>query len=127
VRWPYAAAPTAPIDERDIAAVVVRALLEAGHDRAEYVLTGPQSLSQLEQVATVGDVIGRSLRFEEISPETARRELLAPASIADMLLEAWAGAVGRPAFVTSTVAEITGTRPRTFREWATDHAAEFRA
>ena len=26
VRWPYAAAPTAPIDERDIAAVVVRAL-----------------------------------------------------------------------------------------------------
>ena len=41
VRWPYAAAPTAPIDERDIAAVVVRALLEAGHDRAEYVLTGP--------------------------------------------------------------------------------------
>jgi uncharacterized protein YbjT (DUF2867 family) len=127
VRWPYGAAQTAPIDERDIAAVVVRALLEAGHDRAEYVLTGPQSLSHLEQVATIGDVIGRSLRFEEISPETARRELLAPASIANMLLEAWAGAVGRPAFVTSTVAEITGTRARTFREWATDHVAEFQA
>jgi uncharacterized protein YbjT (DUF2867 family) len=127
VRWPYAAAPTAPIDERDIAAVVVRALLEAGHDRAEYVLTGPQSLSQFEQVATIGDVIGRSLRFEEVSPETARRELLAPASIANMLLEAWAGAVGRPAFVTSTVAEITGMRARTFRERVTDHAAEFRA
>jgi uncharacterized protein YbjT (DUF2867 family) len=27
VRWPYLAAPTAPIDERDIAAVAVRALL----------------------------------------------------------------------------------------------------
>ena len=34
VRWPYAAALTAPIHERDIAAVAVRALLEAGHDGA---------------------------------------------------------------------------------------------
>ena len=46
VRWPYLAAPTAPIDERDIAAVAVRALSEDGHAGAEYVLTGPQSLSQ---------------------------------------------------------------------------------
>src|ERR1700742_1936595 len=38
VRWPYLAAPTAPIDERDIAAVAVRTLCENGHDRAEYVL-----------------------------------------------------------------------------------------
>jgi uncharacterized protein YbjT (DUF2867 family) len=42
VRWPYLAAPTAPVDERDIAAVAVRALREDGHARAEYVLTGPQ-------------------------------------------------------------------------------------
>ena len=127
VRWPYAAALTAPTDERDIAAVAVRALLEAGHDGAEYVLTGPQSLSQLEQVATIGDVIGRSLCFEEMSPEAARRELLAPASVVNMLLTAWAAAIGRPAHVTSTVAEVTGTSARTFRDWVTDHAEEFRA
>ena len=126
VRWPYAAAPTAPIHERDIAAVAVRALLEAGHDGADYVLTGPQSLSQLEQVATIGDVIGRSLRFEEISPERARRELPAPAFVVNMLLAAWAGAIGQPAFVTSTIAEITGRPARTFRRWVTDHAVEFR-
>jgi uncharacterized protein YbjT (DUF2867 family) len=125
VRWPYAAAQTAPIHERDIAAVVVRVLLDAGHNGAEYVLTGPQSLSQLEQVATIGDVIGRSLHFEEISPEAARRELVGPASAVNMLLEAWAAAIGRPAFVTSTFAEITGTSARTFRDWVTDHATEF--
>ena len=51
VRWPYLAAPTAPIDERDIAAVAVRALCEDGHAGAEYVLTGPQSLSQFEQMS----------------------------------------------------------------------------
>lgn len=92
-----------------------------------YTKTGPRSLSQLEQVATIGDVIGRSLRFEEMSPEEARRELLAPPSIVNMLLEAWVAAIGLPAFVTSTVAEITGTPARTFRDWVTDHAAESRA
>jgi hypothetical protein len=44
-----------------------------------------------------------------------------------MLLDAWAAAIGQPAFVTSTVAEITGAPPRTFLDWATDHAAAFRA
>lgn len=76
VRWPHISAPTAPIDECDIAAVAVRALCEDGHAGAEYVLTGPQSLSQLEQLSTIGRVIGRSLRIEEISPDEARRELL---------------------------------------------------
>lgn len=127
VRWPYAAAPTAPIHERDIAAVAVRALLEDGHEGAEYVLTGPQSLSQREQVATIGDVIGRPLRLEEISPDEARRELPFPAPALSMLLNAWAAAVGVPALVTSTVAEITGRPARTFRDWATDHAEAFRA
>ena len=130
VRWPHAAAPTAPIHERDIAAAAVRALCEDGHAGAEYVLTGPQSLSQSEQISTIGSVIGRSLRLEEISPDEARRELLAimPAiAVVNMLLDAWAAAIGQPALVTSTAADITGTPARTFREWAADHAAEFRA
>jgi len=129
VRWPHVTVPTAPIHERDIAAVAVRALCEDGHAGAEYVLTGPQSLSQFEQVSTIGRVIDRSLRIEEISPDEARRELLTlmPAFVVNMLLDAWAAAIGQPAFVTSTVAEITGAPARTFLDWATDHAAEFRA
>jgi uncharacterized protein YbjT (DUF2867 family) len=129
VRWPYLAVPTAPIDERDIAAVAVHALCEDGHAGADYVLTGPQSLSQFEQLSTIGRVIGRSLRIEEISPDEARRELLTimPASVLKMLLDAWSAGIGQPAFVTSTVAEITGTPARTFLNWVTDHAADFRA
>jgi uncharacterized protein YbjT (DUF2867 family) len=129
VRWPYLAAPTAPIDERDIAAVAVRALCEDGHAGAEYVLTGPQSLSQFDQVSTIAHVIGRSLRIEEISPDVARRELLAimPASVVNILLDAWAAAIGQPAHVTSKVEEITGVPAKTFLDWATDNAAEFRA
>jgi uncharacterized protein YbjT (DUF2867 family) len=128
VRWPYLAAPTAPIDERDIAAVAVRALREEGHAGAEYVLTGPESLSQFEQVSAIGRVIGRSLRIEEMSPDEARRELLriGPLVAVNMLLAAWAAAIGQPAHVASTVEEITGAPARTFVNWATDNAAEFR-
>src|SRR5271169_5279594 len=128
VRWPYLSTPTAPIDERDIAAVAVHALCDDGHAGTEYVLTGPQSLSQFEQISTIGRVIGRTLTIQEISPDDAQRELSAtmPASIVKMLLDAWSAGAGLPAFVTSTVAEITGTPARTFLDWATDHASDFR-
>src|SRR5260370_9396254 len=127
VRWPHLAIPTAPIDERDIAAVAVRALCEDGHAGAEYVLTGPQSLTQFEQVSTIGRAIGRSLRIEEISPDEARRELLTimPLPAVNMLLQAWAAAFGQPAHVTSTVAEITGAPPHTFLDWPTHNTATF--
>jgi uncharacterized protein YbjT (DUF2867 family) len=127
VSWPFADVPTAPIHPSDIAAVGVRALCDDGHAGAEYVLTGPQSLTHAEQVSLIGRAIGRSLRFEELSPDEARRELLSvmPLPAVNMLIGAWAAAVGHPAVVTSTVTEVTGRPPRTFLEWATDHAAEF--
>ena len=130
VRWPYLDARTAPTDERDLAEVAVRTLCEDGHAGAEYVLTGPESLTQAEQVHTIGRAIGRSLRVEEMSPDEAQSELLpvlGSATVVNMLLNAWAVAIGQPAFVTSTVAELTGAPSRTFYEWATDHATEFRA
>jgi uncharacterized protein YbjT (DUF2867 family) len=129
VRWPYLEAPTTPTDERDLAAVAVRTLCEDRHAGAEYVLTGPQSLTQAEQVHTIGRAIGRSLRLEEMSPDEARSELvpvLGSSTLVDMLLNAWAAGIGQPAFVTSTFEELTGAPPRTFFEWAADHAAEFR-
>jgi len=127
VRWPHVNVPTAPIHERDIAAVAVRTLCDGGHSGREYVLTGPESLSQLEQISVIGTVLGRALRIEEISPEEARRELAMPAYAVNMLLDAWAAAAGQPAFVTSTIAEITGAPARTFLDWAKDHAGEFLA
>ena len=127
VRWPYLAAPTAPIHERDIARVAVRVLCEEGHAGGEYVLTGPESLSQLDQLRTIERVIGRSLRIEEMSPEETRREWLPimPAFAVNMLLDAWAAALGQPALVTPTVTEITGAPALTFLEWATEHVAKF--
>ena len=134
VRWPCARAVTSPIHERDIAAVAVRALCEDRHDGAKYILTGPQSLSQQDQVRIIGEAIGRPLNFEETPPDKARAEMMRimPAVIADMLLDAFQNVkyggshqIGKPAPVTSTVAEVTGAPARSFRDWVTDHAAEF--
>jgi uncharacterized protein YbjT (DUF2867 family) len=127
VRWPYGAAETAPIDERDVAAVAARALYEDGHTGGDYVLTGPESLSQAEQLSVIGDVLGRQIRFEELSPDEFRRETAGvwPGSVVDMLLAAWGATIGHPAFVTSTVADVLGHPPRSFRQWVSDHTDAF--
>lgn len=128
VRWPYGAAETAPIDELDVAAVAARALCEDGHSGGDYVLTGPESLSQAEQVSLIGAALGREIRFEELSPEEFRSATAEdwPKTLVDMLLAAWGATVGRPAFVTNTVADVTKAPPRTFREWVARHADAFR-
>ena len=127
VRWPYGAAETSPIDERDIAAVAARVLSEDGHAGGDYVITGPESLSQAEQVRLIGAAIGRRIQFEELSPEEFRRETADswPGPVVDMLLAAWGATIGLPAFVTSTVSDVVGSPPRTFRQWAVDHSAAF--
>jgi uncharacterized protein YbjT (DUF2867 family) len=127
VRWPYGAAETAPVDDRDVAAVAARTLYQDGHAGGDYVLTGPESLSQAEQVSIIGDALGRRIRFQELSPEEFRSQTEGswPRPAVDMLLAAWAATMGRPAFVTPTVSGILGTVPRPFRQWAADHATAF--
>jgi uncharacterized protein YbjT (DUF2867 family) len=127
VRWPYGAAETAPVDDRDVAAVAARTLYQEGHAGGDYVLTGPESLSQADQVRIIGEIVGRRIAFEELSPDEFRRETEGswPPSVVDMLLAAWGATMGRPAYITSTVFDILGSAPRSFRRWAADHASEF--
>ena len=126
---PTAAASRSLIHEADIAAVAVRALTNGGHAGARYVLTGPEVLTQAEQVQAIGDAIGAPLRFEEMPREAARQELLrawGDLAMVDGALDAWAGMVTEPEPVTHTVEQVTGERARTFAAWAADHAGDFR-
>ena len=127
VRWPYGKAETAPLDERDLASVAARVLIEDGHEGKDYVLTGPESLSQADQVRVIGAVLARHIRFEELSPDEFRRETAGswPSAVVDMLLAAWDATVDHPAYVTSTVSDVIGSPARTFRQWATDHVSAF--
>src|SRR5262245_14826939 len=127
VRWAYGACARASIHERDLAAVAVRVLTSDGHGAAQYLLTGPRTLTQVEQVQIIGEVIGRPLRFEEISPEAMRSQLLTqlPPAVVDGALTYWASLVTEPQVVSPTVEEITSTPARPFREWVRDHACDF--
>ncbi|WP_335981928.1 NAD(P)H-binding protein [Streptomyces sp. CA2R106] len=127
VRWPYAAAETAPVDDRDVADVVARTLCHEAHAGGDYVLTGPDALTHAAQVQAIGEALGRRLTFEEMTPDEFRRlsEGTAPAPVVEMLLAAWRAAVGPPAYVTTTVADLLGTPSRTFGQWAADHAPAF--
>jgi uncharacterized protein YbjT (DUF2867 family) len=130
VRWPYGAAARSLIHEHDIAAVAVRALTEDGHAGRRYLLTGPELITQAEQVRVIGDVTGRPVRWQELAPGEARAQLLAAwgdPGFVDSALTTWARLVTDPEPVTRTVQEITGAPARTFRQWAADHASDFRA
>src|SRR5207244_12443805 len=54
VRWPFGAAATAPVVDRDVAAVAARTLYRGGHAGGDYVLTCPESLSHAEQGSQIG-------------------------------------------------------------------------
>ncbi|MFE7524582.1 NAD(P)H-binding protein [Kitasatospora sp. NPDC057542] len=129
VRGYGGAAGLSPVDERDIAAVAVRALVEDGHDGARYVLTGPESPTQAEQVRIIGEAAGRLLRWEEIPREAARQRMLTtgwPPAIADGALDFIHARIAEPEPATTTVRDVTDRPARSFRTWATDHAALFR-
>ncbi|MEU8230916.1 hypothetical protein AB0C12_15085 [Actinoplanes sp. NPDC048967] len=120
---------TSTVDERDVAAVAVRALLEPEHAGRTYLLTGPQPLTQAAKVDAIGRATGRELSFAEITPEQVRQGMLAaglPAEIPDRLLGSLAGCARAPGPFSTTVAEVLGRPGRTFAEWATDHAERFR-
>ena len=128
VRWPFAAAARALIDERDIAAVAVRALTEDGHAGARYVLSGPEVLTQAEQLAAIGQAIGRNLSWEDM-PRQAAQEALAAAwgdkAFAESALDTWEWFIDHPETVTSAVQDITGSPARSFADWASANAAAF--
>ncbi len=129
VRYVYAAFEESLIDERDLAEVGARALLSDELVGRRLMLTGPQSLSHAELVATIGDVIGRPLRFQEIEPEVVKRGMIANGfsePFVAALLARYARGVGQAAPLTGAVAQILGRPARTYAAWVADHADAFR-
>lgn len=127
VRAPYPEAARALIHEADVADVAAAALLDDTSIGKKYELTGPESLTQVEQVRLIGEAIGEEIAFEEISHAAAREEMLhfMPEPVVDMVLTYLAKSVGREAAVLPTVEKVTGKPGRNFKEWATDHRADF--
>jgi uncharacterized protein YbjT (DUF2867 family) len=126
VRWPYGAAARSLVHERDLADAAVRALTTGEHVGRTYDLTGPEALTQAEQVRQIGEAIAREVRWEEMPSGVARPMLVQQmGAFGESALRYWASLVDHPEPVTDGVSRVTGHPARTFRSWAADHAADF--
>jgi uncharacterized protein YbjT (DUF2867 family) len=127
LHFPYPESHSDAIHEADIAAVAVRTLTEPGHEGKSYFLTGPESLTQREQLDIIGEAIGKPVRYHELTDAEARAALapIVPDWVMDAVVGYWAHTDGVPAPITDEVQRITGAAPRSFKQWAADHVADF--
>jgi uncharacterized protein YbjT (DUF2867 family) len=127
VRAPFADARIAAIDPFDIAAVAAAVFCSTGHHEQIYRLTGPEALVPEEQVRILSTALRRALRFEAMSNEDARQEMIQtmPAEYANAFMNYFAEGAYDDSRVLPTVQEITGNAARTFQQWATEHADSF--
>ncbi|MFB9678954.1 SDR family oxidoreductase [Streptosporangium vulgare] len=130
VREAFAGARSAMIHEADIAAVAATALTTDGHAGQEYWLTGPQALNPPEKVGVIGAVLGREVRYVELT----RDEIVAEwrgSGYSDEDVEFFLAMRTNPPeagyTVLPTVQEVTGKPARTFAEWVRENAAAFGA
>ncbi|MFI7442835.1 NmrA family NAD(P)-binding protein [Nonomuraea indica] len=127
VRAPFADVPMAVVDPYDIGAVAARALTEDGHEGRIHQPTGPRALRAADRVRILASVLGRDLRFEAQPDDEARREMLetTPAEYVDAFFDFYVTGTLDESVVRPTVRDVTGRPPRSFEQWAREHAAAF--
>ncbi|GGS72585.1 NmrA family transcriptional regulator [Streptomyces violaceus] len=129
VQAPYADIGLPAVHPADIAAVARAALTEPGHRGRTYALTGPERVTVRQQVAAVAAALGREVTLVEISPEEAHRQMASfmGDETANAVLDLMGGDVNDELLtVRDTVAQVTGSAARPFRQWAAENGDAFR-
>lgn len=128
VNGPFASASIAPIAEADIAGVAAQAFLTDNLLAQRVPLTGPQALTNAELLETIGSVLGRPLRYQEVPPDLVRQRFIAlgfGAEFADAYIAMLAETVDHPALVTHDVEKILGRPAQPFAQWVSDNRQLF--
>ena len=126
---PMGTGEVAMVDTRDVAAVAVRALTEDGHEHKIYDVTGPEALSFDAVADAISEAIGRKVSYVHVPPEYAKKQMHGggvPRWLVDDMLVLFASfREGYGAAVSDAVQSVTGRRPRSFPQFARDHAHAF--
>ena len=126
---PMGTGEVAMVDTRDVAAMAVRALTEDGHEHKIYDVTGPEALSFDAMADAISEAIGRKVSYVHVPPEYSRKQMLGggvPRWLTDDMLQLFASLrEGYGATVSDAVHRVTGQRPRSFQQFARDHAHAF--
>ncbi len=115
------------VDTRDIADVAARALLEPGHARKHYTLTGPDALTLLEATQAIGRAAGHSIRHKD-PPLDHYLKALADKGTAQKTLDYYQriyGCIqqGRAAVISTDIESVTGHKPRAFAAFVEENRA----
>lgn len=127
VRAPFVGVGLPKVDPDDIAASAVAVLTDDDAKPQTYSITGPEAITMRQEVAVLGELLGRQLRLEELSAEEAAAAAF-PAGTPDFVTTSVLETQGTAAAAlvpSGDVAELTGRPARTFRDWATRHLAAF--
>jgi uncharacterized protein YbjT (DUF2867 family) len=127
---PADGARIAMIDPRDVASVAGVMLTTASHKGDTHVLTGPEAITFGRIAEELSAATGRLVEFIDVPDEGARQGLVAagmPDWLADELIVLF-GILRQNVQeqTTDTVGTLTGREPRSFAQFARDHAARFR-
>jgi uncharacterized protein YbjT (DUF2867 family) len=122
------AGKTSFVDARDIAAVAVRALTEAGHNGKSYTLTGGQAIDRNEVAKLIGKAIGAPVEYVAIDDKALRQALAGAPEKTLELYSAIYGWVrdGATEAVSPDVEQVLGRKPITFADFARDNASIWR-
>jgi NAD(P)H dehydrogenase (quinone) len=117
----------------DVARAAAVVLTEREQSGVNYELTGPSALTMAEMAATMSDVFGRSIAYQDM-PEDAFRSLLVdeagvPEEVVDIevMLHFAAWKRGDADLVTDTYRELTGCAPTSLAEWLALNRGAFEA
>jgi uncharacterized protein YbjT (DUF2867 family) len=129
IQLPVADARTSFIDARDIAAVAAVLLTTTAQENKAFDLTGSASITHAEVATILSGVLGRAIRFEDVTPEEMRPVLVAaglPADYSEFLLMILSyQKAGYAERTTPHVQAITGAPPRTFAQYAQDFRSAY--
>ncbi|MEO3799629.1 NAD(P)H-binding protein [Nonomuraea sp. B1E8] len=127
IRAPYMEAAFSAVHERDVAEVAARILVDGGHAGQAHDLTGPESVTQAQQVRILSETLERPLTVEDVDPEPVLQQMsrFMDHEFLAALFGLMAQAVGKPAPVNGVIEHVTGHPARTYAQWAADHRADF--
>ena len=127
---PMEDARIACIDAEDVAEVAARILTTPGHEGKIHSITGPEAITMTEAARWLSEVVGKPVRYVNISPAEARQARLSagiPPFLAEALDELFAERRrGKESIVWDTSRTVFGITPTPFAEFARRHAAVFR-
>jgi len=123
VRAPFGDVSPAMIDPTDIGAVAALALTTPDHEGQTYRLSGPAPLTPGEQVALLGEALGRELVNRPMTDDEAREQMGSP--YGDAAVEIFRDHADLETEVQPTVERLLGRPPGALADWLARNAERF--